>query len=352
MKTLRICESCHAELPADSTQRLCPACLESRDAAATSPPAKGLFAPPSAVALAPYFPQLEILDLLGFGGMGAVYRARQRGLGRVVALKILPPEVSGDGSFAERFAREARTLARLSHPNIVTVFDLGQSGPYYYFLMEFVDGANLRQLLQSRKLASRDAIALMPQICEALECAHQEGVIHRDIKPENVLVDSRGRVKVADFGLSKLFGVASAGVQLTGGTAGGLGRQPHPRRRPRIPCDRAQERTSDRSGALPARARQCGARRSARRQAAGGGGIVHLTARLRMPDHPLDRRKAPAQASLDSVDQLVEHGRDGAGRIDVAMEIHDLAVGGVAHPYVVDIAQHPACRRKLGERDR
>jgi serine/threonine protein kinase len=87
----------------------------------------------------------------------------------MVALKILPPQISTEPTFAERFAREAQALARLSHPNVVTVIDLGQSGPIYYFLMEFVDGVNLRQMLQAGKLAPRDALDLILQICEALE---------------------------------------------------------------------------------------------------------------------------------------------------------------------------------------
>ena len=147
--------------------------------------------------------------------MGVVYKARQRGLDRMVALKILPPQISTEPTFAERFAREAQALARLSHPNVVTVIDLGQSGSVYYFLMEFVDGVNLRQMLQAGKLAPRDALDLILQICEALEYAHGEGVVHRDIKPENILVDKKGRVKIADFGLSKLLGVARPDLQLT-----------------------------------------------------------------------------------------------------------------------------------------
>ncbi|HXR45867.1 MAG TPA: serine/threonine-protein kinase [Candidatus Limnocylindrales bacterium] len=173
------------------------------------------FSPPHPLALRSLFPQLEILGLLGHGGMGAVYKARQRGLDRMVALKILPPQISTEPAFAERFAREARALARLSHPNVVTVIDLGKSGSLYYFLMEFVDGVNLRQMLQAGRLAPRDALGLILQICEALEYAHGEGVVHRDIKPENILVDTKGHVKIADFGLSKLLGAAQPDVQLT-----------------------------------------------------------------------------------------------------------------------------------------
>ena len=215
MKTVRICESCRAELPVDSTQNLCPKCIEAAAANEVSPLPGSGFSPPHPDSLRGLFPQLEILELLGHGGMGAVYKARQRGLNRFVALKILPPQISRVPGFAERFAREAQALARLSHPNIVTVIDLGQSGSLYYFLMEFVDGVNLRQLLQSRQLAPRDAVGLMPQICEALEYAHGEGVVHRDIKPENILLDGKGRVKIADFGLSKLVGPAAPDVQLT-----------------------------------------------------------------------------------------------------------------------------------------
>ncbi len=153
--------------------------------------------------------------MIGHGGMGAVYQARQRGLNRLVALKILPPGLAHDPGFSERFAREARTLARLNHPNIVTVYDLGQAGPLYYFLMEFVDGVNLRHLLRNHQLSPRDALALVPQICEALEYAHGEGVVHRDIKPENVLLDQKGRVKIADFGLAKMLGAGPQDLQLT-----------------------------------------------------------------------------------------------------------------------------------------
>jgi hypothetical protein len=175
----------------------------------------GGFVPPEPRTLASHFPHLEILELLGHGGMGAVYRAKQLGLDRIVALKILP--VFDDAAnFAGRFTREARSLARLNHPSIVTIHDFGQAGPYYYFLMEFVDGANLRQLIRERHLRPQEALAIVPQICEALQYAHDEGVVHRDIKPENILLDRKGRVKIADFGLAKLLGQTSADYQISG----------------------------------------------------------------------------------------------------------------------------------------
>jgi tRNA A-37 threonylcarbamoyl transferase component Bud32 len=175
----------------------------------------GRFMAPEPAELARYFPQLEILELVGQGGMGAVYKARQSGLDRLVALKILPLEAARNPAFAERFNREAKALAKLNHPNIVAVYDVGQISGLYYFLMEYVDGINLRQTLRAGQLKPAQALQIVPQICEALEYAHEEGIVHRDIKPENILLDKRGRVKIADFGLAKLLGGASAEARLT-----------------------------------------------------------------------------------------------------------------------------------------
>jgi len=173
------------------------------------------FVPPTPEELAARFPQLEILELLGKGGMGAVYKARQRGLDRLVAVKILPPEVGSDPAFAERFTREARALALLSHPNIVAVHDFGQTDGLYYFVMEYVDGVNLRQTMRAGKIAPKEALAIVTQVCDALQFAHDEGIVHRDIKPENIMIDQRGRAKIADFGLAKLLGQDPAGHNLT-----------------------------------------------------------------------------------------------------------------------------------------
>jgi putative flippase GtrA len=137
--------------------------------------------------------------------MGAVYKARQRDLDRHVALKILRPGLDADPGFAERFAREARALAQLNHPGIVTLYEFGRTtADRYFILMEFVDGVNLRQLLAAGRLSPREALAIVPPLCDALQYAHDHGLVHRDIKPENLLIDRLGRVKIADFGIARL----------------------------------------------------------------------------------------------------------------------------------------------------
>ena len=213
------CAECGAPLSPGTPEGLCPACLLKRGLE-TQTAGAGLaadFIPPTPEELARYFPQLEILELLGRGGMGVVYKARQRELDRIVALKILPSAADRDPAFAERFGREARALARLDHPNIVAVFDFGQTtGGLYYFVMEYVDGLNLRQLLTTAKITPREALAIVPQICDALQTAHDQGIVHRDIKPENILLDKRGRVKIADFGIAKIVGGQAPDITLTG----------------------------------------------------------------------------------------------------------------------------------------
>jgi hypothetical protein len=204
----------------DAPEGLCPRCL-----AAVNFETGSLFTghgaslpPPPIAEIAPHFPQLEILACLGRGGMGVVYRARQISLDRFVALKLLAPEREKDPEFSERFAREAQALARMSHPHIVTVHDFGQAGGFFYLLMEYVDGANLRQLLQSHKFTPEQALAVVPPLCDALQYAHDRGIIHRDIKPENLLMDRDGKLKVADFGLAKMLGSETTGDERPVGT--------------------------------------------------------------------------------------------------------------------------------------
>jgi serine/threonine protein kinase len=218
------CPGCRTEIAADAPDGLCPACLfqqiiQSRDEAEGRPAAgrpQAAFVPPAPAVLGRHFPQLEILTLLGQGGMGAVYKARQSKLDRLVAVKILPPEVARDPAFAERFTREAQSLARLNHPHIVTVYDFGDVDGLYYFTMEYVDGRNLRDLLQASALSPAQTLTIVPQLCDALEYAHDDGLVHRDIKPENILLDKKGRVKIADFGLARLVGLTPTYLTLTG----------------------------------------------------------------------------------------------------------------------------------------
>ncbi|HMJ66611.1 MAG TPA: serine/threonine-protein kinase [Candidatus Binatia bacterium] len=206
MGTTPLCPSCGKPLAANAPKGLCQECLlkagfpTGTETGGKAPP----FNPPTVAELAGKFPQLEIIELIGSGGMGAVYKARQKELDRIVALKILPPGIGHDAAFADRFAREARALARLNHPNIITLYEFGRADGLFFFLMEFVDGVNLRQLLNARQLSAREALAIVPQICDALQYAHDQGIVHRDIKPENILLDRKGRVKVADFGLARL----------------------------------------------------------------------------------------------------------------------------------------------------
>src|ERR1035441_1627838 len=222
MDTEHICPSCQKPLPANAPKGLCPECLMKAGFGTAIAPEPGqpsrvpAFVPPAVAEVAKLFPQFEILELLGQGGMGAVYKARQPTLDRLVALKILPPQASGDSGFADRFTREARALARLSHPNIVAVHEFGQAGGLHYFVREYVEGLTLRQLEQAGKLTPREAMKIIPQICDALQFAHDEGIVHRDIKPENVMLDRKGGVKIADFGLAKILGLEPEGMRLTG----------------------------------------------------------------------------------------------------------------------------------------
>ncbi|MBL8821628.1 MAG: serine/threonine protein kinase [Planctomycetia bacterium] len=218
----RMCSQCGNEVAADAPGGLCAACLlkpglhpsqASRSAQTT--PYDRTFTAPAIAELVPHFPELEIIKLLGQGGMGAVYQARQTRLDRLVALKILPKLSGQEAEFANRFAREARAMARLNHPNIVNIHDHGDKAGWCFFIMEYVDGVNLREAIQTKSVEPKEALTIVGQICDALQYAHQEGVVHRDIKPENILLDKRGRVKIADFGLAKLLGQSTLSRHLT-----------------------------------------------------------------------------------------------------------------------------------------
>ena len=207
----------------DLLRGLCPVCLFAQavpDAARRSDSREARFVPPKILELAPHFPQLKILELIGQGGMSAVYKARQMSLDRTVAVKLLPQEVADSHGGLERFRQEAKTLAQLSHPNIVNVYDAGQAGPWCFIVMEFINGPNLRQLLGDSNLPTSDVLRYASEICDGLQYAHDRGVVHRDVKPENVLIADDGHVRLVDFGLAKLLKPSGSATTQTGRVIG------------------------------------------------------------------------------------------------------------------------------------
>ncbi len=168
------------------------------------------FLPPSAEALSAMLPQYEISHLIASGGMGAVYAGIQRALDRPVAVKILPPDAARDHESIGRFRTEAKAMARLIHPNIPAVYDFDVSSGYCYLVMEFIDGCTVHQLISHKELNPELTFRLVSQVCDALQFAHQRGIVHGDIKPSNLLVTQDGIVKLADFGLAQLTGAGAA----------------------------------------------------------------------------------------------------------------------------------------------
>lgn len=167
-------------------------------------PAPITFQAPTLEEMAYYLPQYEMHGFIAQGGMGAVYLARQAALDRYVAIKVLPPTFGGEMDFAARFQIEARAMAKLQHGNIVGVFDFGTTkGGHLFLVMEYVDGSTLHDLIQTGNVTKEHALSFALQLCDALQFAHDHGIIHRDIKPNNVLINKEGRVKVADFGLAR-----------------------------------------------------------------------------------------------------------------------------------------------------
>lgn len=202
------CPRCGSPLEGATVDGLCAHCLGGLNFDTLTRIGEGhddlVHAVPSVEELAEFFPQLEMVSLIGRGGMGVVYKARQKSLHRHVALKLLAPERAGDPMFTRRFASEARSLAALNHPHIVGVHDFGEAGGYFYLLMEFVDGVNLRELIRSRRLTPDEALGIITPVCEALQAAHELGIVHRDVKPENLLIGRNGIVKIADFGIARM----------------------------------------------------------------------------------------------------------------------------------------------------
>jgi serine/threonine protein kinase len=151
----------------------------------------------------PSFPNYEILGLLGKGGMGVVYKARQKGLDRIVALKVLRPGVDDDEEGIKRFLNEARSAARLQHPNIVSIHEVSGGEGRLFFSMEFVDGRSLAEWLGEPGRTFPEIARLLRKVALAVQAAHEMGVVHRDLKPSNILVDRSGEPKVTDFGIAK-----------------------------------------------------------------------------------------------------------------------------------------------------
>ncbi|HUT36726.1 MAG TPA: SUMF1/EgtB/PvdO family nonheme iron enzyme [Planctomycetota bacterium] len=200
---------------------LCPGCqAKLRVPGRIETPSRSEPPPPDDPLIGQTLGEFEIVAAIGHGGMGAVYRAFQRALNRFVAIKVLPEHLTSDTSFIERFHREARSAAAVRHPNIIEVYTISRDKGHEFIAMEFVDGESLADLLKREgSLAADRAVELMTQVASALAEAHAAGISHRDIKPANILLDARGRAKVADFGLAKQEGV-DVNVTATGASLG------------------------------------------------------------------------------------------------------------------------------------
>ena len=192
------CARCSAPISTSAPEGLCPACVLTSAASAFT-----LSAPAAASFPAPELASYEILEVIGQGGMGIVYQARQKRLNRVVALKVILAGALASQKEVRRFEVEAQAVARLRHPNIVAIHEVGWENGHHFFSMEFVEGKSLADAFRARTLSLPQAAALIRKVAEAVHYAHQQGILHRDLKPANILIDEKGEPRITDFGLAR-----------------------------------------------------------------------------------------------------------------------------------------------------
>ena len=230
---ITVCTACSTPLPAsDRTLTITPITAPGAEVAPdrTMDDVSGWSAPSaagSARSSSPLEPgralgnRYEILQLLGEGGMGAVYKARDRELDRLVALKVIRPELAQNADALHRFKQELILARQVTHRNVIRIFDLGEADGVKFITMDYIDGRDLKSLLREKgKFPPAEAAGIIEQICRALEVAHMEGVIHRDLKPQNVMIDAQGKASVMDFGIARSMEIGSGGMTQTGTLVG------------------------------------------------------------------------------------------------------------------------------------
>src|ERR1051325_1452292 len=208
-----LCQKCGAKIPADARQGVCPACqletglglLLNQSAEATNPTSK------SHIGRATRQPRMlgdfgdyEVQEEIGRGGQGVVYRARQKSLNRTVALKVIGLGSWASEAHVKRFRREAQAAARLEHPGIVPIHEVGERDGSCYFSMKFIEGGQLDQVVAREPMPPRSAVELIAKVARTVHYAHEHGILHRDIKPGNILLDAKGEPHLPDFGLARL----------------------------------------------------------------------------------------------------------------------------------------------------